>query len=528
MNFTESSLFILFLAILSVPVANRARLPLEIFLVIGSCIISFLSWVPNVAINPKIIFNVFLPPILFYAAYFTSWNDLKINKRSISMLAFGLVLFTTAMVAVVVKLLLPEFTWAEGFLLGAIISPTDAASATAIIKKLGAPRRIITILEGESLINDATALILFRYSLVAVMTGAFSFSQAATQFVISTGGGAAVGLLVGLISIYILPRIRSVPAPETTLSLITALTSYLLAEHFNVSGVISTVVCGILYGVCFPKYTTSRTRIHAKASWDTVIFVLNGLAFTLIGLELPSIMNNMPYNFGHLITYGVLISLLVIAARIVWVFVGAHLVRLIPAVARTDPLPPWPILFILGWCGMRGIISLAAALSLPFVIVPGITFPHRDVILFITYCVIVVTLILPAFTLPFLFRLFKLTNLEDKMKQEAVARLNSLEGILDKLCDVGKKQNIPDGVFHEFKKQIERRISVIQTQLDEVSHSTLNPEYQAFKLLTHVAIESEKKTLFKLRKSGEINDDIFHSLLRELDIEEMRAKTLRI
>ena len=233
MNFTESSLFILFLAILSVPVANRARLPLEIFLVIGSCIISFLSWVPNVAINPKIIFNVFLPPILFYAAYFTSWNDLKINKRSISMLAFGLVLFTTAMVAVVVKLLLPEFTWAEGFLLGAIISPTDAASATAIIKKLGAPRRIITILEGESLINDATALILFRYSLVAVMTGAFSFSQAATQFVISTGGGAAVGLLVGLISIYILPRIRSVPAPETTLSLITALTSYLLACVFH-------------------------------------------------------------------------------------------------------------------------------------------------------------------------------------------------------------------------------------------------------------------------------------------------------
>lgn len=528
MNFIEVAIFILFFAIISVPIANRSRLPLEIFLVIGSCIISLIPWLPSFEINPKIVFSLFLPPILFYAAYFTSWHGLKSNLRPISLLAFGLVIFTMIIVALIAKVIFFNLSWGECFLLGAIISPTDATSATSIIKKLGAPRRIITILEGESLINDATALLLFRFSLIAVIAGSFSLTYAMGQFFVISLGGVAVGLVIGIISVLILQKINSVPA-ETTLTFITALTVYLVAERLNVSGVIATVACGIFFGIRFPELSTSRTRIHAKASWDTVIFIINGFAFALIGLELPAIIKNLAYHsIGIFILDGIIVSAVVILARIIWIFLTAHLSRMLsPTIARNDPVPSSPTLFILGWCGMRGIISLAAALSLPFFISPGIPFPHRDLILFITYIVIVITLITPVFSLPFLLNFFALTDSENKMKQEAIARIRSLEGVIEELQEVIKKENIHEDLIYEFKKQIERRMKVIHTQLGETPYSTLNNEYQTIKMLTFVAIDSERKTLFKLRALGHISDDVFHLLLEELDIEEMRAKTLR-
>lgn len=529
MNFIEAAIFILFLAVISVPIANRARLPLEIFLVLGSGIISLVTWMPGFVIDPKIIFNLLLPPILFHAAYFTSWHDLKSNIRPISLLAFGLVIFTMLIVAIVAKNIFPVFSWGECFLLGAIISPTDAASATSIIKKIGAPRRIITILEGESLINDATALITFRYSLVAVISGSFSLPVATAQFFVSTLGGVAVGLMVAVLSVFILQKIKSVPA-ETTLTFITALTAYLVGEHLYVSGVIATVVCGVYFGWRIPILNSSRTRIHAKGSWDTIIFIINGFAFTLIGLELPSILQNLHnHPLGHLVFYGVLISVIVMLARLIWVFFTVYLLRIIfPHIARKDPAPAWSVAFILGWCGMRGIISLAAALSLPIYIAPDIPFPHRDLILFITYCVIVLTLIVPSFSLPFLLRFFKLSDVENKMKQEALARMRSFEGVLDNLQEVMKKEKIPEEIFHEFSKHVDRRINVLQTQLQATAYSTVNREYQAIKTLTLAAIASERKTLLQLRYSAEINDDVFHLLLSELDVEELRAKTLRV
>lgn len=529
MNFIEIAIFILFFAILSVPIANRFRLPLEVFLVIGSCIISLLPWLPNFEINPKIVFSLFLPPILFYAAYFTSWHDFKNNIRPISLLAFGLVIFTMLVVAYMAKIIFPQFTLAECFLLGAIISPTDAASATSIIKKLCAPRRIVIILEGESLINDATALILFQFSLIAIILGSFSIAHATGQFVVITLGGIAVGLIIAFISEYILQKIHSVPA-EITLTFITALTSYIVADHLHVSGVISTVVCGIYFGIRFPELSSSRTRINAKASWDTLIFIINGFAFTLIGLELPIILQRLQYeSLASLIYTGITISIIIILARIIWVFFGAYVSRLLfPSISKNDPMPPWSILYILGWCGMRGIISLAAALSIPLYLSPMVIFPHRDLIIFMTYCVVVFTLIIPSFTLPLLLNIFHLTDSENKMKQEALARTRSLEGVIEKLQQVTKNEDIPMSTFDELRRQVERRIDTIKTQLNETPYSTLNPEYQAVKKLTLAAISSEKQTLFKLRKLGEINDEVFHMLLEELDIEEMRANTLRV
>jgi CPA1 family monovalent cation:H+ antiporter len=339
-NFIEPAIFILLFAILSVPIAIRFHLPLEIFLVIGSCILSLNPWLPALQLNPQIVFNLFLPPILFSAAYFTSWRDFKFNFRPISLLAFGLVIFTMFVVAMITKLLLPEFAWTECFLLGAIVSPTDATSATSIIKKLGAPRRLISILEGESMINDAAALILFRFSLAAILGNSFSLSNGAAHFIFMASGGVILGLIIGAISIYMLPKI-SLVAAETTFTFITAFICFLVSEYIGVSAIISTVVAGIYCGIHFPEVASSLTRINTKASWNTLRFIINGFVFTLIGLELPLILKNLqPDSLDTLIFYGSIISLIVILARLIWVYPMAYLPRLFFAsIARKDPMP---------------------------------------------------------------------------------------------------------------------------------------------------------------------------------------------
>jgi len=528
-NFIEAAIFILFFAVISVPIANRFRLPLEVFLVIGSCLISLAPGLPAFEVNPRLVFYLFLPPILFHAAYFISWRDFKLNIRVISLLAFGLVLFTMVTVAFVTKLILPQLSLAECFLLGAIISPTDAASATAIIKKLQAPRRLVTILEGESLVNDATALILFRFSLIAIVSGSFSMPVAITQFITSTVSGACVGFAIGMVSVRILQKIHSVAA-ETTFTFIVPLITYLAAENLHASGVIAVVVCGIYFGMRLPELISSKTRIHSKVSWNTFIFIINCFAFALIGFELPRILKNLPsHEIGHFVLYGIFISLVVILARLLWVYIAAYLSRILfPFIARKDPMPSLRALITLGWCGMRGIVSLASALSLPMFLASNTAFANRNLIIFLTYCVIVVTLTIPSFTLPALLRYFKLVDYDNKLKQESLARVRSLEGINCELYRFAQNEKIPDALLHEFQNQIDRRIKVIQTQLSETPYSTLNGEYQYIKKLALAAIDSERATLLKLRKLGEIHEEVFNMLLDELDLEEVRAKTLRL
>lgn len=529
MEFIEPALFILFIAIISVPLATRFRLPLEVFLVIGSCLISMLPNLPSVHINPDVVFKLFLPPILFYAAYFTSWREFKLNLRVISLLAIGLVLFTTVIVAIVTKLIIPEMSWAGGFLLGAIISPTDASAATAIIKKLNAPRRIINIIEGESLINDASALLLFRFSLAAILSGSFSFGNAVSTFLFISIGGAILGIIIGIIAIFTLHYIRNVEA-ETTLTFITAITCFVLAEHFGVSGVIATVVAGIYFGIRIPEFITSRSRINANASWRTLIFMINGFAFTLIGLQLPSIIQSLQsFSIGTLLFAGIIISAIVFVARLYWVFCIAYISRwLIPSINKYDPLPRWETLFLVSWCGMRGIVSLAAALSIPYQISPGVAFPNRDFILFITYLVIVITLILPTLTLPSLLKKFGFIESENKLKEEAQARIQALQAAMDKIEELAKNEHPPKDLVEEFRRQFERRLKVIHSQLNATPYSTLNADYMALKKLTFAAIISEREVLLRLRKIGDINDETFHHLLDELDFEEERARTLRL
>lgn len=529
MNFIEAAVFILIFAIISVPLANRFRLPLEVFLVIGSCVISLLPGLPQVQINPMIVFDIFLPPILFSAAYFTSWRDFKFNIRPITLLAFGLVLCNTVVIAVVARYCLPGFSWAEGFLLGAIISPTDASATTSIIKKLGAPRRLTSILEGESMVNDATGLIVYRFSLAAVLTGAFSFGDAIGDFCIIASGGVLIGLLVGYVGLRIIHRIKEVSA-ETTFTFIMAFTSYLLAEELGFSGVISTVVCGLYFGIYFPESASSQTRMHSKASWRTLMFIIYGFVFALIGLQLPEVLKSLEtYSFSTLLYYGGLISLSVILVRLIWVYPAAIVPRLFfPGISVKDPMPPWQMLFAIGWAGMRGILSLAAVLAIPHNLSGGEHVLHRDLLIFITYCVVVATLILPSLTIPFVLRILNLSGTENKLKEEAMARIKAMEGIIGKVNEIAAKEKIPHDILEDFRKTIERKLHVIRSQIDATTYSQLSDEYFAIKKLTIAALESERETLIRLRREGDIHEDVFHSLMDELDIEEMRTMSLRI
>jgi Na+/H+ antiporter len=528
-NFIEAAVFILFLAIVAVPLATRMRLPLEIFLVIGSCLISMIPGLPYVQINPMIVFDIFLPPILFSAAYFTSWREFKFNIRPISLLGIGLVLFTTCVIAALTRWLIPGFTWAEGFLLGAIISPTDSAAATSIVKKLGVSRRFTTIVEGESLINDASGLILYRFSLAAVIYGSFSFQQALGEFLMISTGGALVGLAIGYIALRIEKKLRDVSA-ETTFTFITAFTSFLVAERLGVSGVISTVVSGLYFGLHFPESAQSQTRFQAKASWNTLLFIINGFVFTLIGFEIPFLLSSLgAYKTSELILYGAMVSISVILLRLIWIYPAALLPRIImPSLLKKDPMPRWQFLFAIGWTGMRGILSLAAVLAIPRYLPSGAPFPHLQLLLFLTYCVVVTTLLIPSLTMPPLMRWLEMSETEAKMKEEALARIRAMEGIIDRVSELAKKEKIPHEILNEFRRQIERRIVVVKTQLNDVPYSTLSSEYLALKKMTAIAIIHERETLIRLRKEGEIHDEVFHALADELDIEEMRLNSMRI
>jgi len=531
LDLIEAAIFVLFLAILSVPIATRFRIPLEVFLFAGSCITSLFTGFSTFTINPTIIFKVFLPPILFSAAYFTSWRDFKFNLRPIFQLAFGLVIFTAIVVAVVVKFILPDLSWPEAFLLGAILSPTDASAAATIIKKFNVPRRFVIVLQGESLINDATALILYRFSLGAIIYGSFSFSGAVGQFILMSVQGIIVGLCIAIAALYIIKKIKDTHA-ETAFTFIIAFSSYLIAEHLNCSGVISTVVAGMCLGIYFPEISVTKTRINTKASWDTLLFIINGFIYTLMGFELPSIIKSLQsYSMANLIYYGIIVSVTVIMIRMIWIFPSAYLPRaLFPAIKRKDPMPPAKFLFAIGWIGMRGIVSLAAALSIPRVSTSVAFSQHIDLIIFIAYFAIVTTLIIPAFTIPLLIRMMGITNsseLNETMQQKAKARIKTIEAIHKTATKLMQRDKIPQKVYDEFLGQLDRTRNVIQTHVSALPYSLLQEDYMAYKKLLHAGIHTERKVLISLRKSGEIHDEVFWNLMAELDIEELRSNTLR-
>jgi monovalent cation/hydrogen antiporter len=517
------ALIILLGALLSVAVSSRFGWPLEVVLLIQSLVLSFVPGLPHLDLKSDLVFFFFLPPILFYAAYFTSWRDFKANKRPIALLAIGLVLFTTVAVAAVLKWLIPEVPWPIGFILGAMVSPPDASAATAITRKLGVPRRLVTILEGESLINDATALVAYRFAVAAVLTGSFSLGEAAARFIWVAAGGVFVGLVLGWLAMAVLRHLHETRA-QVVVSFVTAFGAYLLGEVAHVSGVISTVTAGLYFGRCLPLQASAQTRIEGQVTWEFALFLVNAFVFTLIGLQLPDIVGQLSgYSLRQLIVWGAVISGAVILVRFVWVFPATYVPRWIfPALARRDPSPPWQAIVVLSWTGMRGIVSLAAALALP----PQL--PYRNLLIFLTYVVILVTLIVPALTLPGLLRRLGIHAGDENRKEELRARAASLEAALKGLDGLTDGTLYPLEHLTHMRGRYERRLETLKANLAPEAFSPFSLEDHQFRRLMRELLKWERQALENLRQGGEIHDEVFHTVARELDLEELRLHTQRL
>jgi CPA1 family monovalent cation:H+ antiporter len=504
-------------------VAKMLAIPYPILLVIGGLVLGFVPGLPHVELNPELVFVLFLPPILTSAAWYTSWRDFRFNLRPILLLAIGLVLVTTSAIAVVAHAVL-GLEWASGFLLGAIVSPPDAVAATAITQRLNVPRRLVTILEGESLINDATGLVAYRFAVAAVATGMFSFWSASLRFFVMVIGGVLIGLAMGWLIVKIHSWIDD-SLVEITSTILMCFFTYILAERLGVSGVLAVVALGLYHRRKSPEVLSPSTRIQMIAVWEIIVFLLNGLIFILIGLQLPSILKEISeYSLATLIWYAVLISATAIIVRLLWVFPAAYIPRLISRQLRDrDPYPDWRLLLLIGWTGMRGIVSLAAALALPLTTNNGAPFPHRDSIIFLTFGAILVTLVLQGLTLPALIGWLKIGEDDGIEREEMEGRLRAAEAALDRLDELTTQDKtlaeaeMVQWLRTQYSERI-RRISACCVAMDRGSYEQL----AAFRQLQHEMLTAERRTAIKLRNQGIINDEVLHRIERDLDLESTR------
>ncbi|HET6616219.1 MAG TPA: Na+/H+ antiporter, partial [Gemmatimonadota bacterium] len=457
------------------------------------------------------------PPLLYGAAFFTSLRDLRASARPIGLLAIGLVVVTTVGVAVVAHEFVDGLSWGAAFVLGAIVSPTDPLAATSIARRLGVPRKRVTIVEGESLVNDGTGLVAYRVAVAAVLTGSFSEWHTTGLFVVSVGGGIAVGLGVGWLVRQVRRRLDNPPA-EITISLMTGYVAFIPAELIGVSAVLAAVTAGIYLGWHTPELTTAQVRLQGVAVWEIVQYLLNALLFVLIGLQLPVVMDALEdVTAPRLVGYAAIVSLTVIVLRFAWVFAVLHLPKW---VARR--ISNWRGAFFLSWTGMRGAVSLAAALALPLETDAGAPFPGRDLILFLTFAVILVTLVGQGLTLPLVIRALRLEDdgLEDS--EDAKARIHAAEAALARLEELIDEDWVREDTAERVRGAYRFRTSRFQARLDDGDDGSIESRSQDYQRLRRELLDAERRALIDLRRSGAISNEVWIRVGRDLDLEDQR------
>ena len=518
-------LLVMILVVSLAALAKRLETPYPIIMVIGGLIISFIPHVPKIALNPDMVFLVILPPLLFSAAYVTSWRAFRFNLVSISMLAFGLVGFTVAGVAAAAHWLLPGFSWRSGLVLGAVVSTTDAIAASSIAQRLGLPKRIMDILDGESLVNDASGLLALEYATALVVSGTTpGFAQGAFQLIYLVFGSIAIGLAGGKLIRIIETHIEDA-AIEITLSLIAPYFAYLAGESAHASGVLATVACGMYLGHNSSLYLSTGARLTGEAVWKTLTFILNGFVFVLIGFQLPYLLPVIRLaGLGRMVRYGLLLSIVLIALRMVWMYPGAEVAYQIRKklleqedVSRADPRA----IFIVGWTGMRGVVALAAAIALPEVLENGRPFPHREVMLFLTFCVIFVTLVLQGLTLAPLIRKLGLAGGGGKDLAEGQARRAMIDATLAYL-EHSRESDAPHfaTLYDEMIRFQHRRRELLE--LDGEGDDSALPHQERYRELLSQVRGVQRATILHMRNLGEIDDEVMRRLERELDLVEER------
>lgn len=527
-DFNQLEIIILLLAVvlLLTTVAQRFLIPYPILLVIGGLGLALVPGLPIIRLDPDLVFLVFLPPILWAAAYFTSLREFRQNIRPISLLAVGLVLATTAAVAAAARLAFPGMGWAEAVALGAIVSPPDAIATTAIARRLRIPRRGVTILEGESLINDATALIVYRAAIVAAVSGTFVLGEAVLHFVVAAAGGVLIGLAVGMMICWVLARMVDTYT-EIAITLLAPYVAWVLAENVHASAVLACVVGGVYLRQHFSAIVRPTTRLQARAVWDMLVFVLNGAIFILLGLQLGALRESVPAGqFGRLLVVGALISAIAIVVRLIWVPLAAWIPRVMSRALRArDPMPPWSNLFLLGWSGLRGIVTLAAALALPVTTAGGTAFPFRAEIILVSFCVILVTLVLQGLTLAPLIRMLHLEEDRGLEQEEMLARERAAAAALARLDELGRDGRQQGRIVPEQHERLRDHYSRRAQRF--AARGTVDPECtleaaEADRRLRHEALNAERTALIGLRNDGTISDEVLHRLEYELDVEALR------
>jgi monovalent cation/hydrogen antiporter len=519
-------IYLILIILALVMLSTKLKISYPIVLVLGGLVLSFTSPFSHVTIDPELIFFIFLPPLLYEAAWQTSWKEFYKWRRVIMSFAFPIVILTSCVVAVVSNALIPGFTMALGFLLGGIVSPPDAISATSIMRNVNAPKALVSIAEGESLLNDASSLIVFRFAIAAVMTGQFVFQEAFGSFFLVIIMGIVVGLIIGLIFYAIHRWLPTTPSIDIVLSFLTPYTMYYFAELFHFSGVIAVVSGGLLLSNQRQKMLTHLSRIQGSNVWSTVGFVLNGLVFLLIGLQLPNIVDQLEnISLSTAIGYGVLISLVLIATRLICTLGASIFTRFISRfITVADANPGWKSPIALGWAGMRGVVSLAMALSIPVLVAEGQPFPQRNLILFITFIVILITLVLQGLTLPWVIRTLKLEDKSMPQKQQENIILRKLaKSSLSFLQDrYGDTLNANEHV-KMMHSRLNKELEFFSKDITDVSDKESNPMVE-HQLIALEMLEEQRRILHKMNHISEFDEDLIRKYLALLDLEETKLR----
>src|SRR4051812_27954647 len=511
----ELVLLLLVAVALIVTLARRLNVPYPILLILGGLVLAALPQVPDVELDPEVVLVIFLPPLIFAAAWQTPVHDLRRNLRPVLLLSVGLVVFTALVVGAVLQWLVPGLPLAAAIGFGAIVAPTDAVAATSVLRRMAVPRRVVLILESESLLNDATALTLYRAAIAAVAAGGFVLSDTVVTFGVAAVGGVVFGLLVAVIIARLWARLFDPPV-EVTLSLLIPYAAYLPAEQFGFSGVIATATCGLYLGFRSSRLLASDARVLANGAWEIVVFILNGFAFMLIGLQLKvtaaGLIGHTPAELAML---SVVISLVVVATRFVLI---------IPAVA----VPKWLMTgvdpergrramssaLVIAWAGLRGVVSLALALALPF------DFPERSLLIFLTFVVIMVTLVGQGLTLPLLLRRLRISDGDAASREDTAARQIALDAGLTRLEGLRDEWPTHLPLIHNIEERLEHRSEHLPAEGKDGDEG--DQELREHRAILGAVLGAEREAIVSARDHDEIGDEALRRLERELDLEELR------
>ncbi len=525
----ELMIFGLLVAVAGFALLSQAsRVPYPVFLVVGGLALSLVPGLPSIELPPDLVFLIFLPPLLYSAAFFSSPRDLKAQLRPVAFLSLGLVVLTAVTVAVVGHLAI-GLPWLAAFVLGVVVSPTDPVAVAATAERLGLPHNVVTILEGESLINDGTALALYRTAMTAAAAGSFSIFEVGSNFVLSGIGGAAMGLAVGWVISHVRTRVGD-PLVETTIALFTGYAAYLPAEEIGASGVLAVVAAGLYLSWQSPKMTAPRNRLQVFEVLWVMDFLLNSVLFILIGLQLPTIFGELSDESPPtLILYAVLVSSAVVVTRLMWTFPMAYLPRrLSRRVRERNPFPPWQQVTFVAYAGLRGAVSLAAALSLPLTTGSGEPFPGRDLIIFLTFCVILVTLVLQGLSLPFLVRRLGLEIDVEEEREENEARLRAAEAALDRIEELESEEWVRQDTAERLRELYDYRRRRFAARYDGRFENGEEDDYEerslAYQHLRRELLSAERAVLLQLRDEGRISDKVRGRVERDLDLEDARLE----